>query len=79
MNAKRPASRRSLKSDLARVDAHAVKLEEYEELPELADEKYRAWPLFPVVRASRSRANGGRARWRGRRFGAGAFRKSPVF
>ena len=38
MNANRPASRRSLKSDLARVDAHAVKPEEYEELPELTDE-----------------------------------------
>ena len=38
MNAKKPASRRSLKSDLARVDAHAVTAEEYEELPELTDE-----------------------------------------
>ncbi len=38
MNANRPASRRSLKSDLARVDAHTVKSEEYEELPELTEE-----------------------------------------
>ena len=38
MNAKEPASRRSLKSDLARVDAHRVKPEEYEELPELTEE-----------------------------------------
>ena len=38
MNAKKSASRRSLKSDLDRVDAHAVKPEEYEELPELTDE-----------------------------------------
>jgi uncharacterized protein (DUF4415 family) len=38
MNAKRPASRRSLKSDLARVDAHKVRLEEYEELPELTED-----------------------------------------
>lgn len=38
MNAKRPASRRSLKSDLARVDAHKVQLEEYEELPELTED-----------------------------------------
>jgi uncharacterized protein (DUF4415 family) len=38
MTANRPASRRSLKSDLARVDAHAVKPEEYEELPELTEE-----------------------------------------
>lgn len=38
MNAKKPASRRSLKSDLARVDAHAVAAEEYEDLPELTEE-----------------------------------------
>lgn len=39
MNANRPASGRSLtKSDLARVDAHAVTPNEYEELPELTDE-----------------------------------------
>ena len=31
-------SRRSLKSDLGRVDAHEVMPEEYEELPELTDE-----------------------------------------
>ena len=38
MNANRPASPRSLKSDLARVDAHRVKPQEYEELPELTEE-----------------------------------------
>ena len=38
MNANRPVSRRSLKSDLARVDAHSVKAEEYKELPELTEE-----------------------------------------
>jgi uncharacterized protein (DUF4415 family) len=38
MNANRPASRRSLNSDLARVDAHAVQPEEYEDLPELTEE-----------------------------------------
>lgn len=38
MDANRPASRRSLKSDLARVDAHSVKAEEYKELPELTEE-----------------------------------------
>lgn len=38
MNANRLASRRSLKSDLARVDAHSVKAEEYKELPELSEE-----------------------------------------
>lgn len=38
MNANKPASRRSLKSDLARVDAHVVNNGEYEELPELTEE-----------------------------------------
>lgn len=38
MSAKKHASRRSLKSDLARVDAHSVKPEEYKELPELTEE-----------------------------------------
>lgn len=38
MTANKPASRRSLKSDLARVDAHVVKESEYEELPELTED-----------------------------------------
>ena len=38
MNERKRASRRSLRSDLARVDAHSVKPEEYEELPELTEE-----------------------------------------
>lgn len=38
MNAKKPASHRSSKSDLVRVDAHTVTREEYEELPELTEE-----------------------------------------
>lgn len=38
MNANKPASRRSLRSDLARVDAHEVSPEEYEELPEITDD-----------------------------------------
>jgi uncharacterized protein (DUF4415 family) len=38
MNANKPASRHSLKSDLAHVDAHIVEKGEYEELPELTDE-----------------------------------------
>jgi uncharacterized protein (DUF4415 family) len=38
MNARKPASRRSLKSDLARVDAHKVRPSEYAELPELTEE-----------------------------------------
>lgn len=38
MTAKKRVSRRSLKSDLARVDAHKIKATEYEELPELTNE-----------------------------------------
>ncbi len=38
MNASKPALRRSLKSDFARVDAHVVKKGEYDELPELTDD-----------------------------------------
>jgi uncharacterized protein (DUF4415 family) len=38
MNERRHASRRSLKSDLARVDAHVVRPEEYKQLPELTEE-----------------------------------------
>ncbi len=37
MNASKPASARTLKSDLKRVDAHKVKLGEYKDLPELTD------------------------------------------
>jgi hypothetical protein len=54
MNANKPASRRSLKSDLARVDAHSVKSEEYKEFPELNQETLaRAnsfWGLIGVHR-----------------------------
>lgn len=35
MNGNKPALPRSWKSDLSKVDAHQVKPEEYEELPEL--------------------------------------------
>ena len=38
MKEKKRAPRRSWKSDLARVDAHSVKPEEYQELPELTEE-----------------------------------------
>jgi len=38
MKGKKRDSRRSLGSDLARVDAHVIQPEEYEELPELTDE-----------------------------------------
>ncbi|MEB3319621.1 MAG: hypothetical protein VKI63_01600 [Cyanobium sp.] len=34
------ASSRALGSDLKRVDAHVVKPEEYEELPEMTDEMF---------------------------------------
>ena len=34
---KKPVSRRTLKSDLARVDAHAIRPHEYKELPQLTD------------------------------------------
>ncbi len=38
MNANKPVSRRTLRSDLARVDAHTIKPEEYKELPELTED-----------------------------------------
>lgn len=38
MLAKKRASRRLLKSDLARVDAHVIRSHEYAELPELTEE-----------------------------------------
>jgi uncharacterized protein (DUF4415 family) len=38
MAAKKGASRRSLKSDLKRVDAHVTKAHEYDELPEATSE-----------------------------------------
>jgi len=38
MNASKGASPRSLKSDLARVDAHVIKTREYDDLPELTEE-----------------------------------------
>ena len=38
MNENKAESRRCLKSDLEQVDAHQVKPEEYEDLPELTEE-----------------------------------------
>jgi uncharacterized protein (DUF4415 family) len=38
MSAKKPASPRSSKSDLKRVDAHAITRKEYAEIPELTEE-----------------------------------------
>lgn len=37
MNANKPASRHSLKSDLSRIDAHTIRSDEYDELPELTE------------------------------------------
>lgn len=37
MNAKKPASAHTLKSDLKHVDSHTIKASEYTELPELTD------------------------------------------
>jgi uncharacterized protein (DUF4415 family) len=38
MTVSKPASQRSLKSDLAKVDAHEIKESEYYELPEMTEE-----------------------------------------
>ena len=38
MTARKPVSRRSLKSDLERVDVHKIKRKEYEELPRLTSD-----------------------------------------
>jgi uncharacterized protein (DUF4415 family) len=38
MTVNKPASRRTLKSDLSRVDAHIIQPNEYQELPELTNE-----------------------------------------
>jgi len=38
MSVNQPTSRRSSKSDLARVDAHRIKPAEYKKLPELTSE-----------------------------------------
>ena len=35
---RKPASRHTLKSDLAKVDAHAIRPHEYKELPELTEQ-----------------------------------------
>lgn len=50
MTAKKSVSPRSWKSDLARVDAHAVQPSEYEELPELNDEMLSRGKLMKAGR-----------------------------
>lgn len=54
MKGRKNGSRRTLGSDLERVDAHVITHEEYEELPELTDEmlargivKRRGRPISP--------------------------------
>jgi uncharacterized protein (DUF4415 family) len=54
MKGKKRASLRPVKSDLARVDAHVIEPEEYEEIPELTSEmmargvwKRRGRPISP--------------------------------
>ncbi len=37
MIVRKPASRRTLKSDLAKVDAHSIRAHEYKELPDLTE------------------------------------------
>jgi uncharacterized protein (DUF4415 family) len=43
MPAKKRVSSRSLKSDLAKVDAHVIKVSEYEDLPELTEDMLARW------------------------------------
>ena len=57
MTAKKRVSRRSLGSDLKRVDAHVIKRHEYDDAPELTDEmltrmvvKKRGRPITPNPR-----------------------------
>jgi hypothetical protein len=59
MPASEHASRRYLKSDLERVDAHRIKKSEYEDLPELTEEmlaraRIKGGRPSPRTRASNS-------------------------
>ena len=53
MSVKNPVSHRPLGSDLARVDAHEIQPEEYEEIPELSEEMLALavvkMPVSPTV------------------------------
>ena len=58
MKGKKRASLPPVKSDLARVDAHVIQPEEYEEIPELTDEMFArgVWkrggrPMAPPTKA----------------------------
>ena len=50
MTAKKRASRRSVKSDLARVEAHVIRPSEYAEIPELTDEMMARGQLYKAGR-----------------------------
>jgi uncharacterized protein (DUF4415 family) len=65
MNVSKPVSRRTLGSDLARVDGHLVKPSEYKELPEFTDDmlaravvKKGGRPRLPPEVIARWRATG---------------------
>lgn len=45
MSANKRASRRSLGSDLAKVDSHVIQPQEYDEIPELADDDMTRWTV----------------------------------
>ncbi len=58
MTVKKRASRRTLKSDLSRVDAHVIQPNEYQELPKLTNEmlvrakvKKGGRPVFEAAKA----------------------------
>ena len=53
---KKPASRRILKSDLAKVDAHVIRPHEYKELPELTEEALSRAVADAISRVDRSSA-----------------------
>lgn len=50
---RKSVSRRALKSDLAKVDAHSIRAHEYKELPELTD---KALPRAVVNKGGRPRS-----------------------
>ena len=54
---KNPASRRTLKSDLAKVDAHVIRAHEYKDLPEITEQ---ALSRAVVNKGGRPQASGPR-------------------
>jgi len=61
MNESKPASRRSLKSDLVRVDEHKIKKGEYDELPELTEEMLARAKVNKGGRPTRTPTGSGRS------------------